>query len=74
MKLRELAVYVARKERELAPGSETLILGAFVNDFDCFVSEAVNNDEIGNREIDDDMIDIFSAAYQKWANNEEDIW
>jgi hypothetical protein len=64
-KVSDLAELVSEKEAELAYGSETCLLGAFVNEYG-FVDEAKQNDTT----ISDEDYQLWVDAYEKYEELE----
>lgn len=67
--LKDLAMMVAEKERELAPGSETSILGSFVNEYD-YVSAILDEEtDLDVNRDETEAYEAYFAAYQiqKWS-------
>lgn len=56
--LKDLAQFVHEKEKELAYGSETCLLGAFANDYG-HVTDVLNSDS----EISNDDYQLWVSAY-----------
>ena len=68
----DLAVLVQKRELELAPGSETIILGGFVAAYD-YVSRILNDDTNMDTHMDitEDYL-AYKAAYDKIAQYDID--
>lgn len=60
--LKDLAELVKAKEAELAPGSETTLLGAFVSEYD-YTDRCI--EDRGDEEIDEDTYQEWVDAYKK---------
>jgi len=72
--LMDLAELVDEKEKELAYGSETSVLGAFVNEYD-YVSSILSGDT--DLDVNMDVTDAYAGyeeAYRSYEAGEEDIW
>jgi len=68
--LRDLAKLVQEKEAELAPGSETAILGAFVRDFDYVFSILDGDSELDPEKDVTDEYHAFAEAYRRMEDFE----
>ena len=70
--LKDLAQFVSEKEAELAPGSETIILGGFVSEYD-YVSSILNEEtELDISQDETEAYELYKEAYSRMARFEAD--
>ena len=70
--LLDLANLVAEREADLAPGSETSILGDFVRDYDHVSSILEGDTELNPNRDESDAFELYAAAYRRLEQFEED--
>jgi len=61
-KLRDLAEYIEEREGTLAAGSETCLLGAFVQEYDC--TQRIIDGEQGDAPLAQWVFDAWVRAYE----------
>ena len=67
--LKQLAELIQERETDLAPGSETALLGVFVNEYD-YTDTCIN--ERADEQVEDWVYDAWKEAYNKMEQFDAD--
>jgi hypothetical protein len=70
--LKDLARLVKEREADLAPGSETSILGSFVNEFDHVSSILDDETKLDVNRDETESYEAYGAAYDRMEKLEAD--